>query len=281
MAFLLRFMNKEKDSTSCLKGYKVFFFDLYGTLIDIHTDEEKPQLWNFMAEWFSDHGVVYTAQELRAAYQQAVKYDLKRVERMWSRQHIAVKYPEPDIGKVFRRLYVRKGVNPEDDLIQDTAWAFRQRSTSHLRLYAGAKNLLLRLRDAGKEVCVLSNAQSLFTLPELEQLGVAGLFDRIYISSDYGVKKPDPTFFRIALEEEKIDAADCLMIGNDYECDILGAKKADIDSFYILSNLSPKHRWSTFPKDAENAAFCQRGINLDKVCPALQVRRRKACRGKM
>lgn len=273
-------MNKEKDSRPCLKEYKVFYFDLYGTLIDIHTDEEKPQLWQYIAEWFSDHSAEYTAQELKAAYQGAVNSELKRVKKMWAKQHITVEYPEPDIGKVFRRLYVRKGVKPDDGLIRDTAWVFRQKSTSHLRLYAGARNLLIKLRDAGKEVCVLSNAQSLFTLPELEQLGIAGLFDRIFISSDYGVKKPDPVFFRTALEERKKDAADCLMIGNDYECDILGAQRAGIEGFYILSNLSPKQCWSSYPKDSENADFCQRGMNLDKVWLTLQRYTNRNCIGR-
>ena len=31
--------------------YKNFFFDLYGTLVDIRTDEQKPSLWRNLAEY--------------------------------------------------------------------------------------------------------------------------------------------------------------------------------------------------------------------------------------
>ena len=33
--------------------YKNYFFDLYGTLVDIRTDEQKPSLWRDLAEFYS------------------------------------------------------------------------------------------------------------------------------------------------------------------------------------------------------------------------------------
>ena len=115
----------------------------------------------------------------------------------------------------------------------------RDSSTTHLRLYAGAKELLAALRLQGK-VILLSNAQSLFTRPELEELGLSACFDGIYISSEAGCKKPDPRFFRLALEREGLEAGRCLMIGNDPVCDVAGAAAVGIDSVYIRSGLSPR-----------------------------------------
>lgn len=77
-------------------------------------------------------------------------------------------------------------------------------------------------------------------MPELEELGIANLFDGIYISSDRGCKKPDPAFFRALLEEQHIDPATAIMIGNDGACDIDGAQKVGLHTLYIRSNLTPE-----------------------------------------
>lgn len=248
-----------------MKKYRAVFFDLYGTLIDIHTDEKLPRLWRSMADWYAERGAVYAPGELRAACQAAVKRDLERVCLAWEKQGIHVDYPEADISKVFRNLFLTKGVTPEEALIRETAWFFRQNATTHLRLYAGAKELLAQLKRAGMQVFLLSNAQHLYTMPELEMLGIAQGFDRIYISSDCGARKPDPVFYRKALEDTGLKAQECLMVGNDHTCDVLGARRVGMDSFYILSGLSPKEDRGTFMQDCRDAALYLWGMDLVKA----------------
>ena len=72
---------------------------------------------------------------------------------------------------------------------------FRACSTAYIRLYPEAKELLLDLRERGISVYLLSNAQRLFTEPELKMLGIYELFDKICISSDVGFCKPSHRFF--------------------------------------------------------------------------------------
>lgn len=36
--------------------YRNYIFDLYGTLVDIHTDEEKEALWEEMADAYKKAG---------------------------------------------------------------------------------------------------------------------------------------------------------------------------------------------------------------------------------
>lgn len=48
--------------------HKNYFFDLYGTLVDIRTDEQKPSLWQGTAEFYSLCGAPYTATEIHARY---------------------------------------------------------------------------------------------------------------------------------------------------------------------------------------------------------------------
>ena len=88
---------------------------------------------------------------------------------------------------------------------------------------------------------LLSNAQRVFTAPELEKLGILSYFDTVFISSDKGVKKPNPAFFNAMLTECGLDAKECLMVGNDETCDIGGAHKVGMDGFYIHTRISPEY----------------------------------------
>jgi putative hydrolase of the HAD superfamily len=218
-----------------LKQYEAYFFDLYGTLVDIHTDETKPSFWKAVAARYAEHGAAYDGRTLRESYRALCAAETARLRALHPDAGIEI-----DLLPVFRALYERKGVSPDPGLPADTAWFFRQRSTCHLRAYAGARELLEVLRAAGRRVILLSNAQSCFTRPELDLLGLTDCFDRIYISSEAGFQKPDPRFFAAPLRDLGLDPADCLMIGNDPVCDPAGAAKLGMDAVYIRSGLSPR-----------------------------------------
>ena len=210
-------------------------FDLYGTLVDIHTDETRPEFGREMAGWYAGQRADYEPEELKSAYLQAVR----EAEAEMAAGDIPGGYQEIQLETVFARLFREKGVDAEPSLIQKTGRAFREASLDYIRLYPGAKELLLGLRDRGRRVHLLSNAQRMFTLYELETLGLISLFDSVSISSDCGVKKPDPRFFRRLLQERGIDPARAIMVGNDGDCDIRGAQAVGLATVYIRSNLSP------------------------------------------
>ena len=52
--------------------YRNFVFDLYGTLVDIHTQEEQELLWEKMALFYGYQGAFYTPQELHDAFYDTV-----------------------------------------------------------------------------------------------------------------------------------------------------------------------------------------------------------------
>lgn len=218
-------------------GYRNCIFDLYGTLVDIHTDERSPRLWVRMAEVYRRNGAAYRPGELRDAYFRLVR-ELEGGDPPRQAAHEA--HPEIQIGQVFQRLYREKGAEADQALADRTGLAFRRHSTEYLRLYDGAAELLHALRSRGRGVWLLSNAQSLFTRQELERLGLNGLFDGIYLSSDYGCKKPDPRFFRVLLQERGIDPETAVMVGNDGACDIEGARAVGLSTIYVRSSRSPR-----------------------------------------
>ena len=48
--------------------YQVYVFDLYGTLVDIHTDENDMQVWEKLSLFFGYYNAYYEAEELKNAY---------------------------------------------------------------------------------------------------------------------------------------------------------------------------------------------------------------------
>ncbi len=48
--------------------YKNYVFDLYGTLVDIHTDENDLAVWKKLALFYGYYGALYQPEELQKAY---------------------------------------------------------------------------------------------------------------------------------------------------------------------------------------------------------------------
>ena len=116
-----------------------------------------------------------------------------------------------------------------------TAITFRALSRKFLRTYDGVKELLEELHERGRGVYLLSNAQTDFTRPEIEMLGLTRYFDGILLSSEQGCKKPSPVFFRRLLEQYRLNPAESIMTGNDEAADIAGAQ-----SLYLIQISEPK-----------------------------------------
>lgn len=208
--------------------YENYIFDLYGTLVDIHTDEDDEKLWEALADFYDKHGAKYSAAEIQADYRANVAALLEVSE-------------EIQVEDVFRELFAAKNVTADDTLVLETCRFFRDTSTKYIKLYPWSLPILEKLKAEGKGIYLLSNAQRSFTEHELDILGLTKYFDVIMISSDCGIKKPNLMFFKMLMKRCGLRGKECLFVGNDEICDIFGAKKVGMDTFYIHSNCSPEY----------------------------------------
>ena len=215
--------------------YESYVFDLYGTLVDIHTEEDRTEVWEKLAIFYGYYGGKYTPAELRNSYEEIVH----RTEGIMKGDNHEV-FPELKIEDVFLELFTAKGVEADKTLAVHAGQFFRALSTDYVKLYDGAAELLTFLKEKGKRVYLLSNAQRIFTEYEMRALGIYDQFDGVYISSDYCCKKPDIQFYNALLDELQLNRQKTIMIGNDNHCDIEGAKAAGLATFYIHSNISPE-----------------------------------------
>lgn len=224
--------------------YKNYFFDLYGTLVDIWTDEREPSLWRGLAGFYSLSGASYNAMEIWERYLVLCADETERLAA--ARPDLGTEGVEIELRDVFRCLFEVKGITASAEKVEDTALLFRALSfTQAPRLMNGVKTTLKGLRQRGAHLYLLSNAQSCFTVPELRCLGLfEGIFDGIFLSSDFGVKKPAPAFFQAALEQAGLCADEVLMVGNDPVADIRGADSVGMESRYIHTSQSPPRGFS-------------------------------------
>lgn len=215
--------------------YKNWIFDLYGTLISVHTDEGKALLWEKMSDFYACYGSDYTPDELREAYWRICHEEENEILKK------GCTYAEIDLEKVFVRLLKEapRKHRTEAKAGSYKTWAyacasmFRVISREWLGNYEHTLSTLQALKDRGCRIYLLSNAQHLFTVPEMEICGLTQFFDRICISSDAGVRKPDPLFLDQLLRNEKLDKTETILVGNDFSSDIASAIACGIDSVFL------------------------------------------------
>ena len=214
--------------------YTDLIFDLYGTLVDIHTDENDT-VWEKTAFYLGFHGALYTAKELKTEFSSKI-----RLREAHAGQSYEC-FPDIPFESVMNDLFLEKGITENaEQLAFHAAQLFRITSLEYLRLYPKVKEVLAELRSRGCRVWLLSNAQRAFTEYELRYLGLLDSFDGIYISSDHMCRKPDRRFFDALICGQQLDREKCLMIGNDRNTDIGGARNAGLDTLYIHTDLTPR-----------------------------------------
>lgn len=213
--------------------YDNYIFDLYGTLADIRTNENKVYLWQKLSEFYTALGAAYNPRQLRREFRRLERESTEKLQREAEPAGKEAFLAEPDLTAVFGELFAEKGIPCDRQTARLAAVFFRTLSRQYLQVYDGVKETLAQLRSRGKGVYLLSNAQSDFTRPELELLGLTEAFEGILISSEEGCKKPSPAFFRRILERYHLDPAGCLMVGNDEDSDIGGAAGVGMDSLYL------------------------------------------------
>lgn len=208
-----------------------FVFDLYGTLADIWTDEEKSEVWRTLAK---------ALRGCRRKY----KYAKEMYSSLCAKEKKHEGH-EFDLLRVFEQMLDAEG--KDASLAQEVAWSFRDASMVRLNTFPLVHETLRGLKARGARVYLLSNAQSCFTRRELDTLGLTELFEDIIISSEVGWKKPHKEVFDIAFKRFGIKAEDSFYVGNDMMDDVFGAHGAGMKTVYIETEQSRKYSDNSLP----------------------------------
>jgi len=97
---------------------------------------------------------------------------------------------------------------------------------------------------------IISNGFNEVQFPKLEKCHIAQYFDKVITSESSGYHKPCPEAFGYSLSSANARKEESIMIGDDLEIDIIGAKKFGIDQVYfnrhnIAHKTKPTHEIHT------------------------------------
>jgi putative hydrolase of the HAD superfamily len=91
----------------------------------------------------------------------------------------------------------------------------------------GVVPALRALRAAHLGIVVVSNANGTLRA-KFDRLGLTAHTDAVLDSCEFGVEKPDPRLFRIALEKSGAAAESTVHVGDLYHVDVMGARAAGL-----------------------------------------------------
>jgi putative hydrolase of the HAD superfamily len=106
--------------------------------------------------------------------------------------------------------------------------------TGTIRPISGVLETLAAL-DGKAILCVASNSAYPLehTARLLEQAEIRGYFQHLFSSASLGVAKPNPHFFHQILTTINVQPAQCIMIGDSYTNDIVGAKAVGLWTIWL------------------------------------------------
>jgi putative hydrolase of the HAD superfamily len=106
----------------------------------------------------------------------------------------------------------------------------------HVEAVPHAAETLALLRDSGLLTALATNAadsDEIEIRAALARVGLDGLIDRVYCSCGVGHSKPSAEFFAFIERDLGMSACDLVMVGDNYEIDVLGAIAAGIRSVWL------------------------------------------------
>lgn len=194
---------------------------------------------------------------------------MRAYEQARAEQHALVRdgLREFDFPARFARTLRLCGIDPAEA----DAWGSLAHERYHrfqhslIHSYDNPGPTLAALRSAGYKLVLVSNYAHAEVLRDaLRRLGLLQHFDALVVSADVGYLKPHRRIFDAALEAAGTPAEEAIMVGNDIECDVEGAKKVGIRAIW-----APYPRVSPAPAHPAADAVIERLSDLPEVLRTL------------
>lgn len=202
---------------------RVLLFDLYGTLIDIHTDERSSTVWRTLARFLRYRGLPAEATTLRDAFFALLQADRVQCGEL---------YPEYDMRRTMEQLLVGLGYAGPASFSLELAQLMRVLTIRRFGLFADVAANLQALSRRFR-LGLISDAQRIFLEPELAEVELTPWFEAVVVSSDYGFRKPDPRLFATALAAFAAEPREAWYIGDNLARDIGGAQQAGLTAIWM------------------------------------------------
>lgn len=158
-----------------------------------------------------------------------------------SRDHLIIeRFRHPLCVSDELRMEHEKSASDFKDYCLKISDVFLDHCASKPGVIEGAHELMDYLRTKDYRLHMCSNGFHEVQYKKLEACGLSNHFDTIILSEDAGVNKPSPLFFEYALKQSGAKKTSTIMIGDNFQTDILGAKNSGLDTIFF-------NHWPEYP----------------------------------
>lgn len=204
------------------KLYTHLFFDLDNTLWDFDTNAREAMLLTFRIKNINKKFVDFnTFFEVYSRHNHVLWLEYRN-------QLIAKKVL---VVERFRRTFEElniTGIDPEE-----TNTIYLDFMPGQNQLKDGVLETLCELKRKNYSMFIITNGFKDVQHKKLENSGLRSFFQKVFISEDIKVAKPGHAIFEYAIKSANAIKSKSLMIGDDWDADIVGAANFGIDSVYI------------------------------------------------
>lgn len=208
-----------------MRPYTDLFIDFDDTLYDTHgnADIALHELFDQLRldRYFPQPEVFYT------------EYWKKNID-LWTRYSKGEITRDYLIVERFRYpLSFGQGLVPTEAYCREVGDRFLDLCSNKPGLIDGARELMEYLRSRDYRMHMCSNGFHEVQYKKLRACGLDGFFHTIILSEDAGYNKPSPEYFDYAFRVSGAAHETTLMIGDNFQTDILGAKQAGLATAYF------------------------------------------------
>jgi len=206
--------------------YRLLCLDAGFTLLS-----PRHTLADALSDVLAADGHEITEDELRAAWEEADRW-------FWDQYHRPANDTWSDDGRIedyWRRYHSvmleRLGVGARREMLDRILAS--QFSTDAWELFPDVEPMLAAVRSLdGMQIGIVSDWGSNLR-PIIVALGIDRYFDFVLASGAVGVAKPNPAFYRMALDHAGVGPDEALMVGDSYRADVRGAWSAGMDAAWL------------------------------------------------
>ncbi len=211
-----------------MKRYEILLLDLDDTILDFSAAEAEAY-----ARTLGEHGLP-RSREILERYHQVNMLWWEKLERGEAERE------EILLGR-HRQMFRELGL--QADPLRFELDYRRQLGEAH-DLLPGAKAALDYLKGRGYRLFLASNGLAETQHSRLRGAGIGPYFEGSFISEELGANKPEPAFFEACFARiPGFSREKTLMVGDSLSSDILGGRRAGIDTLWL------NRRGSTAPPD--------------------------------
>jgi putative hydrolase of the HAD superfamily len=195
---------------------KALIFDFDGTL-----SNRQKNAYEVFNDYFRKYYPEFSDMEYEALLQDMMLYDCNGSISVRTRM-----YP-------FIQKY---GKNLPDDFTE----VFVPYYTNHMFEFCELKQetieVLEKLKEEKYKLAIMSNGDSFSQHSKIRQVDIEKYFDVVVVSGDIGIDKPDKRIYEYVADKLGVQVKECLMVGDVFSTDILGAYNADMPCAWMKTD---------------------------------------------